>query len=86
LGFPAAGRKPVAIRRLLKNEPVLGPEKIRCLTLAFEFASKAAGLTSRDDLLADEIAQKIIEVGKSRELDAGSLATLALEQLSVPRR
>jgi hypothetical protein len=86
LGFPATGRKPVAIRRFLKNEPALSPEKFRCLALAFEFASKAVGLTSRDDLLADEIAKKIIEVGKARELDAGSLAILALEELGVPHR
>jgi hypothetical protein len=76
----------VTMRQFLKKEPALGPEKLRCMTLAFEFASKAVGLTSRDDPLANEIAQKIIEVGKARELDAGSLATLALEELSISRR
>ena len=71
-----AGRRTVALYRLLQNVP-LGREEIRRLTDAYERTLSALSVKDRNDPLAEFIAKKIFEIGQT---DSGTRRKAPLAQ------
>jgi hypothetical protein len=77
----------VAIYRLLHDQDTaFGPEEIKAMTVAYEDACRVLKLVDkRDDPLTQILALKIIEIGKTGELDPIKIRDLALQGMHLPR-
>ncbi|WP_198164101.1 hypothetical protein [Bradyrhizobium jicamae] len=71
------------IYRLLQNVP-LGPDEIKRLTDAYEHTLSVLSVKDRDDLLAELIAKKIIEIGQTGLKDPAQISARAIEVIGLP--
>jgi len=70
----------MSIRRFLVDSN-LGQEEIERLELAYNRAMQALHLVDRDDPIAEMVAKKIIEIGKTGVLDPAEISQIAVKQL-----
>jgi hypothetical protein len=72
----------MAIYRLLKNF-TMDPEKVSCITAAYEQALHSLCVKDRDDPLTEMVAKTIIKIAQTGPRDPAQLAALAIKELGV---
>ncbi|MEH2560641.1 hypothetical protein V1289_000268 [Bradyrhizobium sp. AZCC 2289] len=72
----------MAIYRLLKNF-TMDPEKVSCITAAYEQALHTLCVKDRDDPLTEMVAKTIIKIAQTGPRDPAQLAALAIKELGV---
>jgi hypothetical protein len=72
----------LAIYRLLQNSS-LAPEEIARLSTAYEQALRTIGVKDRNAPLAELIAKKIIEIGRTGLKDPAQICIRAVEALGL---
>lgn len=70
------------INRLLKADEYT-PEQIDLFNRAFSLALHSMGLVDRNDPLCEIVARKVIEIGKTRDLDAKGIADAAVASIGL---
>ncbi|MCA6121255.1 hypothetical protein J6500_04950 [Bradyrhizobium sp. WSM 1704] len=70
------------INRLLAAEKY-PPEKIECLTKAFNLALGRMGLVDRDDPLCELVARKVLEVAETSPGDPKQIAEAAVARIGL---
>ncbi|KRR10772.1 hypothetical protein CQ12_39990 [Bradyrhizobium jicamae] len=62
----------------------MGPDEIKRLTDAYEHTLSVLSVKDRDDLLAELIAKKIIEIGQTGLKDPAQISARAIEVIGLP--
>jgi hypothetical protein len=70
------------IVRLLQNSS-LPSDEVRRLATAYEHVLQALQLVDRNDRMAELVAEKIIQIGRSGVSDPVEIAALAVKQLQA---
>ena len=77
------GWRQVSIRRFLTNAK-LGPKNVERLDLAYKLALRSLDLVDRGDPLAETVAKKVIEVGRTGIRDPEEeISAVAIKELRI---
>ena len=71
----------VAIYRLLQNA-VFGPEDVQRVALAYELTLKVLKLTDRNDPMTEMVANHIIEIAHTGEMNPERICAQAIVRIS----
>jgi hypothetical protein len=71
----------MAIRRLLKDNGLAGPEDVERLNRAYSYALRSLHLVDRNDPITEIVAKKVIEVGAKGVRDPSEISEIAVKQL-----
>ena len=76
------GWREVSIRRFLTNMK-LRPQEVERLELAYKLALRSVNLVDRGDPLAESVAKKVIEIGRTGVRDPEEISAVAIKELRI---